>query len=113
MRPPKKIMFHSKGHLEAMLQDLVDEAARWDLAPKPASVVWTSTLKLEEKSELVIINEAVRHSFLFEEKFKILACAMNRKGKTHEAIKERTQSANKSLLEQQFDSQKPGCSVDN
>ena len=51
--------------------------------------------------------------FSFEEKFKILACAMNRKGKTHEAIKERTQSANKSLLEQQFDSQKPGCSVDN
>ena len=33
--------------------------------------------------------------FLFEEKFKILGCTMNRQGKTHECLEERMQSANK------------------
>ena len=47
------IMSHSKEHLEQMLRDLVEEANRWDLEPKPASLWWTRTYALEEKSDFV------------------------------------------------------------
>ena len=32
------IMSHSKENLEQMLRDLLEEASRWDLEPKPASL---------------------------------------------------------------------------
>ena len=37
------IISHSKKHLEQMLKDLVEEAAKVDLEPKPVSLWWTST----------------------------------------------------------------------
>ena len=37
------------------------------------------------------------HKFTSEKKFKVLGCAMNRQGKTIEAIEERMQSANKAF----------------
>ena len=33
------IMSHSKVHLEQMMKELIEEAERWDLEPKPASFV--------------------------------------------------------------------------
>ena len=55
-----------------MLRNLIEEAARWDLAPKPASLCWTSTnLSIDTKSGC--------HRFSFEEKFKILGYALNRR----------------------------------
>ena len=53
----------------------------------------SSTREPEERSDISIDTE--RHRFTFEEQFKILGCAMNRQGKTHDAIEERMQSANK------------------
>ena len=43
------IMSHSKIDLEQMLQDLVEEAEKWDLVPKPASLWLTSSHEAEEK----------------------------------------------------------------
>ena len=37
------------------------------------------------------------YTFPFEDTFKILGCAMNRQGKTHDAIEERMQWANKAF----------------
>ena len=46
------IMSHTNIHLEQMLRDLIQEAEKWDLAPKLASLWWTSTCEPEEKSDL-------------------------------------------------------------
>ena len=55
-----------------------------------------STYELEDKSsDLSIDTKSGCHRFPFEEKFKILGCAMNRQGKSHEVIEEIVQSANK------------------
>ena len=43
------VMSHSKAHLKRMIQDLNQEAERWDLEPKPASLWWTSIYDSEEK----------------------------------------------------------------
>ena len=37
------IMSHSKRNLEQMLRDLIEEAEKWEVAPKTASLWWTST----------------------------------------------------------------------
>ena len=78
-----RIMSHSKDILEQMIRDLIAEANRWDLVPKLASLWWTSTSGC--------------YTFPFEDTFKILGCAMNRQGKTHDAIEERMQWANKAF----------------
>ena len=89
------IVSHPKKHLEQTLRDLMQEAEKWDLAPKPASLWWTSTFDSEEKSGLSINTKTGRHRFPFDEKFKILGCTMTRRGKSHEGIEERMQFANK------------------
>ena len=74
---------------------LILEAEMWNLAPKPTSLWWTSTFGSEEKIDLSIDTKTRRHRFLFEEKFKIFGCTMNRQWKTHECLEERMHSANK------------------
>ena len=71
------IMSHTKS-LEQMLRDLIEEANRWDLVPKPASLWWTSTYDSEERVDVTIYTTSGCHKFPFEEKFKILGHAMNR-----------------------------------
>ena len=39
------IMSHSKMHLEQTTQELIEEAERWDLVPKPASPVLVEHLR--------------------------------------------------------------------
>ena len=73
-----------------MLRDLVEEASRWDLVPKPASLWWTSTSDSEEKVDMILCTTSGCHKFPFEEKFKILGYAMNRQGKSQDAIEEKT-----------------------
>ena len=67
----------TKNHLEQMLMDLIQEAEKWDLAPKPTCLWWTSTYDSEEKIDLSMDPKTGRHRFPFEVKFKILGCAMN------------------------------------
>ena len=37
------IMSRPQMHLEQMVVGMIEEAERWDLEPKPASLWWTST----------------------------------------------------------------------
>ena len=46
---------HSKSHLQHMMRDLILEAEKWDLAPKPGSLWWTSTHEPDEKFDLSIV----------------------------------------------------------
>ena len=75
---------HSKTHLERMMKDLVQEAGRWDVEPKPASLWWTSTYDSEEKNDLSIDTETGRERILFEEMFfffrKKIGFTMHRQG---------------------------------
>ena len=81
--------------LEQMLRDLIEEAETWNVAPKPASLWWTSTYEEEERSEVLVATTGLMYKFPYEEKIEILRCAMNRQGTTLDAIEERMQSANK------------------
>ena len=81
-----------------MLRDLIEEAGRWDLVPKPTRLWSTGTYDPEERIDVSIYTTTGCHTFLFEEKFRILGCAMNRQGKSDDAIEERMQSANKASL---------------
>ena len=91
------IMSHSEENLKHMLRDLIAEANRWDLVPKLASLWWTSTYDSEEKSDMNLGTSTGCCKFPFEDKFKILGCAVNRQRKTHDAIEERMQWANKAF----------------
>ena len=88
---------HSKENLEQMLRNRIEEASRWDLVPKPASLWWTITYDSEEKVDMFLGTTSGCYKFRFEDEFKILGCAMNRQGKSHDAIEERMQSANKAF----------------
>ena len=58
-----------------MLRDLIQEAEKWDLTLKPASLWWKSTYDSEDKTDLSSGTKTGSH---------ILGCTMNRQGKTHE-----------------------------
>ena len=45
-------MSNSKKHPEQMLENLIEETAKVDLEPKPASLWWTSTYASEEKEDM-------------------------------------------------------------
>ena len=79
------IMSHSKEHLEQMLKDLLEEAGKVDLEPKPASLWWTSTYASEDKSDMILGTSQGCWKISFEDEFRILGCAMNRQGKTCDA----------------------------
>ena len=64
------------------------------MAPIPASLWWTRTYEPKERSDLSIATEVGHYSFPLQ-KIKILGCAMNRQEKTHNAVEESVQSANK------------------
>ena len=78
-----------------MLRHLIEEVGQWDLVPKPASLWWTTTYEPEVRCDLSIDTKSGRQKFPFEVEFKILGCAMNKQGKTQDAIEERMQSASK------------------
>ena len=91
------IMSHSKENSEQMSRDLVEEASRWDLEPKPASLWWTSTCASEEKNDMISGTLTGCYKFPFEDTFNILGCAMNRWEKTCDVVEERMRSANKAF----------------
>ena len=91
------IMSHSEENMELVLRDLMQEASRWDLEPKPASLWWTSAYASEEKSDIIVGTSTGCYKFPSEDTFKILGCAVNRQGKTCDAVEERMQSANKAF----------------
>ena len=65
-----------KSHLEKIIKDLIPEVEKWDLAPKPASLWWTSTFAFENRTDLSIDSKTGRHRIPIKRKFKILGCAL-------------------------------------
>ena len=92
-----RIVSYSEENLEQTLRDLIEEASSCDLVPKPASLWWTSTYDSEEMIDMILGTTSGCYKFPFEDEFKILGCAMKRQGKSHDAIEERMQSANKAF----------------
>ena len=74
-------MSHSKKNVEQMLCDLIEDAGRWDLVPKPTSSWWTSTYDREQRIDMTLGTTTGCHKCPFEEKFKVLGHAMNRQVK--------------------------------
>ena len=85
-----------KEHLEPMLKDLIEEAAKVDLEPKPASLRCTSTYASEEKEGMILGTSTACYKFPFEDEIKILFF-LNRQGKTCDAVEEKMQPANKAF----------------
>ena len=83
-------------HLGQMLKDLIEEAAKVDLEPKPASL-WWSIYASEEKEDVILGTSKCCFKFPCEDEFKILGCMKNRQGKTCGAVEERMQSANRAF----------------
>ena len=46
------IISHSKENLEH--KQLIEEASKWDIKPKPASLWWTSAYEPEEKVDMIL-----------------------------------------------------------
>ena len=65
--------------------------------PEPASLWWTSTYDSEEKSDVNLGTTSGCYTFPFQENVKIWGCAVDRHGKTYDAVEERMQSANKAM----------------
>ena len=59
------LMSHSKRNWEEMLRDLIEEAEKCDLAPKPASLWCTSTNEEEERSEVLIATTGLMYKSTF------------------------------------------------
>ena len=56
-------MSHSTRNLEQIPRDLIEEEERWDLAPKLASLWWTSTYEEEERSEVLVATNGLMYKF--------------------------------------------------
>ena len=65
--------------------NLIEETSRWDLVPNQRVC----------GGRAAVHTTSGCYQFLFEEKFKIFGCAMNRRTSSHDAIEERVHSANK------------------
>ena len=81
-------------------------AKRRELEPQPASPWWTSTHAGEENDDTVIKTTAGEHTFpLCGQMFRFWDYIFNGEGKMHDSLEEKTQSANKSLVEGRDDFQ--------
>ena len=60
------IMSHSKMHSEQMLKEFIEEAGRWDLEPKPASLWLSSTCAKEDKEDMMIKTKRAEQVSLLE-----------------------------------------------
>ena len=72
------IISHSKKHLEQMLKDLIEEAAKVDMNPKPASLWCTSTYAYAKKEDMILGTSKGCYKFPLEDEFKILGYMMIR-----------------------------------
>ena len=63
---------HSKEHQEPMMKEVLEEARRWGLEPKPASLWCTSTFACEEPENMAIMTEAGERRSPFANTFQIL-----------------------------------------
>ena len=66
------ILSHSKTCLEQMMTDLMEEAERWDLETKPASLWWTSTCVDGKMDEVEIRTKTRLDELPLKKKFTIL-----------------------------------------
>ena len=62
-------------------ETLIEEASRWDLVPKPASLWWTRTYDSEEKVNMILVTTSGCYKFPCEEHVQDL-------GLRHESARE-------------------------
>ena len=67
-----------------MMEKLIEEAARWDLQPKLASLWWSSTFAERKKEDMVIKTQKVQNKCSFEKSFKILGYIFHPAGRSQE-----------------------------
>ena len=78
-------MSHSQAHLEQKLKDLIEEAERWDLDLKPASLWWISSHADEKMDDMTIRTTKGLHKLPFEKKkFKILGYTLDQTRRTQD-----------------------------
>ena len=87
-------MSQSQAHLEQKLKDLIEEAERWDLDPKQASLWWTSSHADEKMDDMTTRTRTRLHKLPFEKKVKTLGYTFNQTRRTQDSFEERMQSAN-------------------
>ena len=73
-------MSHSKEHLEHMMKELMEEAEKWDLLPKPASL-WSSSTRADEVKEDMTMKTQKKKD---RKNFNMLGCIFNPPGKSQE-----------------------------
>ena len=70
-------------------KELIEEAERWDLETKPASLSWSGTCAEEGKEDMMINTRGAEQVFPFEKSFKILGYIGNPAGKSQEGLEKR------------------------
>ena len=91
------IISHSARHLEQMLKDLIEEAAKVDLEPRPVCGVQAHALLKRRRRRSWAPQQTGCYKFPSEDEFRILGSVMNRQGKTCDTVEVRMQSVNKAF----------------
>ena len=94
------------------VRDLIEEASRWDLEPKPACLWWTSMYDSVEKSDMIWAHRRDAANFPGKTSSRFLGCALNRQRKKYDAVEERMQSASKAFWKDILINKKQICSVE-
>ena len=71
------------------MKDLIEEAERWDLEPKPARLWWTRTHADVKMDDMRIRTSTELHTSPFEKKFKILGYTFNQARRMQDSLDER------------------------
>ena len=97
---------HAAQRKQSIQEKKAPEAKRRELEPQPASPWWTSTYAGEENDDTVIKTTAGEHTFpICGQMFRFWDYIFNGEWKMHDSLEEKTQSANKSLVEGRDDFQ--------
>ena len=70
------------------MKELIEEAEKWDLEPKPVSLWWRSTYIEEEIEDMVIKTVIGEHRLPLEKKFNILGYVFNQAKKMQDSLEE-------------------------
>ena len=78
------------------MKDLIEEAERWDLEPKSASLWWTGTYADEKMEDMLIKTKTGVPKLPFEKVVRDSGITFfNSEGKVQDSLEERMESANK------------------
>ena len=92
------ITSHSKEHLEQMAKKIFfKKHVKWTWSPNQQVRGGQARMASEDTNDMLLGTWKGCYKFPCEDEFRILACAMNRQGRTCGAVEERMQSAKKAF----------------